>query len=94
MSARKFSSKAIFEKVFILEDIESVPLNMLETQEYMHKHRMQKRGDKEKPVKEKVHIKMHNVTCHLRDCVSSGGAPTPAGTSIFMHMKCSCTQEV
>ena len=31
MSARQFSSKAIFEKVFILEDIESIPLNMLET---------------------------------------------------------------
>ena len=53
----------------------------------MHKHRMQKRGDKEKPVKEKVHIKMHSVTCHLRDCVSSGGAPTMAGTSIFTHMQ-------
>ena len=48
----KRSSK-VFIPAWTLEDYDNVPLNMLETQEYMHKHRMQKRRDKEKPVKEK-----------------------------------------
>ena len=54
VSARQFSSKVIFEKVFIatwtLEETESVALNLGKCWKHKNIHcRTQKRGDKEKP---------------------------------------------
>ena len=72
----KRSSK-VFIPAWTLEDYDNVPLNMLETQEYMHKHRMQKSRDKEKPVKEK------DAQCNL----SLEGLWLPrASGSIYVHV--------